>query len=144
MAAEEPNKPGGLYQPAIVSHGPLLHLAGQTARRDEQVIAKGIIGASVDLAMAQACARQCVDNLMAHARHELGGVGRIRRVVRLNVFVAATQEFEDHPKVADAASARIIEILGERGSHVRSAIGVSSLPRQSPVEIDAVFELESN
>lgn len=139
--AAAPNRPGGLYQPAILSEGPLLHMAGQTARRGEQVIAKGVVGDTVDLATAQRCARQCIDNLLAHARHVLDGDERIRRVVRLTVFVAATPEFEDHPKVADAASSRVIEMLGDRGTHVRSAIGVSSLPRGSPVEIDAVIEV---
>lgn len=101
-----------------------------------------MVGDTIDLATARDCARQCVDNLMAHARPALGGDGRIRRVVRLNVFVAATPCFADHSKVANAASARITEFLGDRGRHVRSAIGVSSLPRQSPVEIDVVFEIE--
>lgn len=142
--SDEPNLPGGLYNPCVFSEGPLLHLAGQTARRGEKMLATGIVGDTVDLETAQGCACQCVDNLLAHAVRMLDGEKRIRRVVQLNVFIAATADFADHSKVADAASKRIVEFLGERGIHARSAIGVVSLPRQSPVEIDAVFEVCSN
>jgi enamine deaminase RidA (YjgF/YER057c/UK114 family) len=141
MSAEAPNRPGGLYRPAVLSSGPLLHLAGQTARNGEDMLATGVVGDDVDLLTAQACARQCVDNLMAHAGEALGGLERVNRVVRLNVFVAASRDFDGLSRVADAASARLAERLGERGSHARSAIGVFSLPRGSPVEIDATMEL---
>lgn len=139
---DDPNRPGGQYVPARISTGAQLHLAGQTARRGENLLASGCVGRDVDLDVARACAVQCVDNLLAHAKQALGTLDRIASVIRLNVFVAATPEFADHSRIADAASDRIAQALGARAPHVRSAIGVASLPRQSPVEIDAIIELK--
>lgn len=131
-----------MYEPAVVSTGHCVHLAGQTARRGETLVAQGIVGDDVDIEAARACARQCVDNLLAHLLHLSGGAEKVARVVKINVYVAATAAFADHSAVADAASERLHEALGDYGGHARSAIGVASLPRQSPVEIDAVIEIE--
>jgi enamine deaminase RidA (YjgF/YER057c/UK114 family) len=85
---------------------------------------------------------QCASNLLAHIEQLTGSLEQLRQVVRITVFVAAAPGFFDHSRVADAASARFVEILGDRGRHARSTVGVMSLPRNSPVEIDAVVELE--
>lgn len=143
-SADPRTRPGGNYRPALIASGPMLHLAGQTARRGDSLVATGIVGNTVDIAAARECARQCADNLLAHAEHAVGDMTRIRRVVRLTVYVAATPEFYEHSVVGDAASDRLIERLGDRGVHVRSTVGVNSLPRLSPVEIDADIELYSH
>jgi enamine deaminase RidA (YjgF/YER057c/UK114 family) len=63
--------------------------------------------------------------------------------MRLGVFVAATADFKDHPKVANGASDVLVEIFQERGKHARAAVGVASLPFGASVEVDAIFELLS-
>ena len=65
----------------------------------------------------------------------------IVRVIKLNVFVASTPDFISQHLVANGASELFGEILGEAGIHARSAVGVACLPLNSPVEIDAVFEV---
>jgi enamine deaminase RidA (YjgF/YER057c/UK114 family) len=67
---------------------------------------------------------------------------RILACRKLTVFVAATADFEEHPKVANGASDLIIEILGDVGKHSRSAVGVASLPFNAPVEVEAVFDVK--
>lgn len=106
------------------------------------MLAVGQVGADVDLEQAQAAAVQCASNLLAHIEQLTGSLEKVRRLVKITVFVAAAPGFFDHSRVADAASASFVEILGDRGRHARSAVGVTSLPRNSPVEIDAVVELE--
>lgn len=140
-SADSPTQPGGNYRPALITEGPVLHLAGQTARRGEGMVATGIVGETVDVETARRCARRCAENLLRHADSALGGLERIRQVARVTVYIATTPEFHDLSPIGDAASDHFVEQLGPRGRHVRSTIGVASLPRRSPVEIDASFEL---
>lgn len=134
--------PGGTYRPVTVSAGPTAYLAGQTARVGDKMIAEGVVGATVDTATALLCARQCGLNLLAHLEEFLGDRGRIDRMLRLTVYIAATADFSHHSEVADAASDVFLEALGpQRGAHARTAVGVQSLPRLSPVEIDATVGL---
>jgi enamine deaminase RidA (YjgF/YER057c/UK114 family) len=65
----------------------------------------------------------------------------VRRVVKLTGFVNATDDFQDHPKVINGCSDLLVEVFGETGKHARSAVGVSSLPLNITVEIEAIFEI---
>jgi enamine deaminase RidA (YjgF/YER057c/UK114 family) len=70
-----------------------------------------------------------------------GDLARVRRVVRLGVFVASTPTFTDQPKIANGASDLMVEIFGEAGRHARSAVGVNVLPLGVAVEVDGIFEI---
>ena len=70
-----------------------------------------------------------------------GDLGRVRRVLRLGVFIAAAPDFTQHSAVADGASDLVVAALGERGEHARAAVGVASLPRGATVEADCILEL---
>jgi enamine deaminase RidA (YjgF/YER057c/UK114 family) len=70
-----------------------------------------------------------------------GDLARVRRVVRLGVFVASTPTFTDQPKIANGASDLMVEIFGETGRHARSAVGVNVLPLGVAVEVDGIFEI---
>ena len=75
-------------------------------------------------------------------RKQLGSLDRVSRVVRLGVSIAAMAEFTEHPKVADAASELLREVLGERSVSSRLIIGVTSLPLGSPVALEVIIEVK--
>ena len=91
---------------------------------------------------AASLARHAALNALAVAADAVGDLDRVR-IVQMLVFVASTPEFGDQSKVADAASELLIDLLGENGRHARTAIGVASLPRNSPVEIQMVCTARS-
>lgn len=133
--------PAAAYMPFMTS-GKMIFTAGQIATRDGEFVATGIVGDDVDLETAQACARQCAINVMAQLSAATGGnLEKVARIVKLSVFVASTPGFTDQHLVANAASLLIAEIFGDAGRHARSAVGVASLPLNSPVEIEAIVEL---
>lgn len=128
------------YVPAVAIHsGCTVLISGQVPLVGGEPIARGIVPRDVSIEQAQACARQCVLNALAALRNEIGDLQRLRRVVRLGCFVAATPEFTEHPKVANGASDLLHELLGEDGKHARAAVGVASLPLGVPVEIEFTF-----
>lgn len=123
----------------VVRDGHVIYTAGQLPKEDGAVRITGRCGEDVDLASAQQAARVCTLQGLACAVQELGTIDAIDRVLRVTGFVASTPDFHDQPRVLDAASELLGSIFGERGRHARSAIGVASLPRRSPVEIEFVF-----
>ena len=132
--------PAASYQPYSIT-GNLILTAGQIATDRGTFVAQGIVGDTIDLETAQACARQCAINILAQVNGAIGTVENIR-IVKLNVFVASTPGFTDQHLVANAASNFMAEVLGEQGKHARSAVGVASLPLNSPVEIEAIVEFQ--
>jgi len=132
--------PAAAYLP-FVETGNLLFTAGQIATDHGQFMATGIVEDTVDLATAQACARQCAINIISQTQAALGELERVRRIIKLTVFVASTVDFKDQHLVANGASNFLAEVFGEAGRHARSAVGVPTLPLDSPVEIEAVIEI---
>jgi enamine deaminase RidA (YjgF/YER057c/UK114 family) len=114
-----------------------VYVAGQLPYKDGVLLGQGTLGGDVDLETARELARQAVLNCLAVAADAVGGLDRVR-IVQMLVFVASTPEFGLQSKVADAASDLLVEVLGENGRHARTAIGVASLPRNSPVEIQMI------
>eukprot|EP00163_Fabomonas_tropica_P006142 TRINITY_DN1574_c0_g1_i4.p1 TRINITY_DN1574_c0_g1~~TRINITY_DN1574_c0_g1_i4.p1 ORF type:complete len:156 (-),score=46.64 TRINITY_DN1574_c0_g1_i4:38-505(-) len=133
--------PKGLYVP-YTRTGNLVHIAGQVPFAGGEQQYKGKVGRDVDLAEAQKAARLVGLNLLAAMKHACGGdLDKVVRVVKLNGFVNATEDYEEHPKVINGASELIGEVLGDAGQHARAAVGVASLPFAVPVEIDAIVEI---
>jgi enamine deaminase RidA (YjgF/YER057c/UK114 family) len=133
---------------AIGSYVPFLHLggqlfvSGQLPLEDGKVAVVGKLGADLDLGQGQAAARLCAINILAQAKAALRDLDRIVQLLRLNGFVNAAAGFADHPKVLNAASELMVEILGNKGRHTRIAIGCASLPLNAAVEIDAIFAVD--
>lgn len=134
-ALPPPPKAQGRYQPAVATAG-LVMSAGMTPRVDGQLKHVGQVGAEVSLDDARAAAGIAVSNAVAALADLLGSADRIRQALRMTVYVNAVPGFADHSKVADGASERLWELLGERGAVVRSAVGVSSLPGGACVEVE--------
>ncbi|MHA6728811.1 RidA family protein [Devosia sp. A369] len=123
--------------------GKLLFVSGQLCLgSDGSLLAKGRVGAEVSAERAIAAARASAINVLAQVKAQLGSLDRVRKVRRLGGFIAATDDFAEHPRVMNGASDLFVEVFGEAGRHARSTIGVSSLPLQATVEIEAIIEFE--
>ncbi len=136
-----PTPPVGSYVPAA-RVGSLVFVSGQIPLKDGVVTLTGKVGGEVTLEQAQAAARQCAIAGLAIAADAVGSVDRIRRVVRLGVFVNSAPGFTAQPKVANGASDLMVEIFGEAGRHVRAAVGANELPLNAAVEVEMLFEAD--
>lgn len=132
--------PAAAYVPSA-RVGSLVQTAGQLPMRDGALPMTGKVGDEVSLEQAQDLARQCALNVLAvGASHVDGDLDRLR-VVKLTVFVASVPAFSDQHLVANGASNLVGEVLGDNGIHARSAVGVPVLPLDSPIEVEALFEV---
>jgi len=132
--------PAGAYVPAVRS-GSLVFTAGQLPVVAGRLVSTGKVGAEVDAGEAAGLARSCALNALA-AVHALVGIDSVRRVVKVTGFVASAPGFTDQPAVIDGASALFGEVFGDAGGHARSAVGVAELPKNAPVELEIVVEIE--
>ena len=129
------------YVAQLISGGHLF-ISGQLPMEDGAVTYTGRLGAELDIEAGTAAARLCAINLLAQASAALDGdLDRVKRLVKLGGFVAATPEFTDHPKVINGASDLMVAVFGDAGRHARFAVGAPALPFNVAVEIDAVFEV---
>ena len=122
--------------------GNLLFTAGQLPLKDGKLQASGLLGRDVETAAGKDAAKYCAINILAQAKAALGDLEKIRRLVKITVFVASTPDFVEQHLVANGGSDFLVAALGERGKHARSAVGTASLPLNAAVEIEAVFEVE--
>ena len=131
--------PLAAYVPAVRT-GNLVYTSGQLPIRDGELLAAGKGGAEVSAEDAKPLARQCALNALA-AVHALTGIESVVRVVKVVGFVASAPGFDGQPGVINGASELFGEVFGDAGAHARSAVGVSELPRNTPVEVEAIFEV---
>jgi enamine deaminase RidA (YjgF/YER057c/UK114 family) len=101
----------------------------------------GKVGAEVSAEDAKELARTCALNGLAAVKSVIGDLDRIKRVVKVTGFVASAPDFTGQPGVINGASELLGEVLGPKGVHARSAVGVAVLPLDSPVEVDFQVEL---
>lgn len=144
LGVELPEVPAPVasYLPALQSAGQVF-TAGQLPFVSGKLPQTGKVGAQVSLEQAVGLARTAALNAVAAAASLAGGVDGIRRIVKLVVFVASDPQFTAQPAVANGASDLLVELFGDSGRHVRSAVGVSVLPLDSPVEVELVVEVNA-
>jgi enamine deaminase RidA (YjgF/YER057c/UK114 family) len=123
------------YLPVTLHNG-VAYVSGQMPKIDGEVRIFGKVGAEVDLETAREQARICILQGLACLEAALGSLDRIERVLKVTGFVASAPGFNAQPKVIDAASDLLVQILGEPGRHARAAVGVAELPRNAAVEIE--------
>ncbi len=132
--------PLAAYVPARRS-GDLVWTSGQLPLVGGQLVATGKLGDQVSTDTGREAARMAALNAVAAVAHEVGGIDNVRRVLRVVVYVASSVDFTGQPVVANGASELLEEIFGpEDGAHVRSAVGVSVLPLDAPVEVELIVE----
>jgi len=132
-------KPLAAYVPAVRS-GNLVYTSGQLPMQAGKLAATGKIGADVTPEQGKELARICALNALA-AVDSLVSIDEVAHVVKVVGFVASAPGFNGQPGVINGASHLLAEVFGDRGSHARSAVGVSELPLDSPVEVELVVEV---
>jgi enamine deaminase RidA (YjgF/YER057c/UK114 family) len=133
--------PAAAYVPYTICGNQVI-ISGQLPMKDGKPEGIGKVGKDFTIEQAQLVARQCVLNILAHLKNACGGdFSRVKKCLRLGVFVNSTDSFTDQPKVANGASELIVELFGDAGKHARAAVGVSQLPFGVAVEIEATFEI---
>lgn len=136
------NPPSANYVP-YVKTGNLVFISGQTAKWNGVLQYKGKAGETFSLEEAQQAARLCAFNVLLQLKTACDGdLDKVKRCVKLTVFVHAADDFTDHAKVANGASDVMVEVFGDAGRHARSAVGHSSLPNGTTAEVEAVFEVD--
>ena len=133
--------PAGNYVPCV-QVDKLLYLSGAICLVNGEMTHTGKIGETRDISYGQEAARVCALNLLAMAKSYIGDLEKVSRVVQLNGFVNGVSGFTESPAVINGASDLIVDIMGERGRHTRAAVAVTGLPKDTTVEIQAVFEVK--
>jgi enamine deaminase RidA (YjgF/YER057c/UK114 family) len=131
--------PLAAYVPAVQT-GNLVYTSGQLPMQGGQLPAEGKVGGEVSAEDGKALARICGLNALA-AVHALVGIDSVVRIVKVVGFVASAPGFNGQPAVINGASELMGEVFGPAGAHARSAVGVSELPLNAPVEVELIVEV---
>jgi len=141
ISLPKPPAPIANYVP-FVRTGNLLTVSGQLCfGGDGKLVAKGQLGGAVSIQDGQKAARACAINLLAQVKVAIGDLNKVVRVVRLGGFINSAAGFSDGPKVMNGASDLMVAVLGDKGKHTRSTVGVAALPADAAVEVEGVFEV---
>jgi enamine deaminase RidA (YjgF/YER057c/UK114 family) len=132
--------PVASYIPVAVS-GSLAFVSGQVPLADGKLLWAGKLGAELDEEAGALAARRCGLQALSALRAALGSLDRVRRIVKVSVFVASTDGFTSQSKVANGASDLFVDVFGDAGRHARAAVGVRELPLGAPVEVELVAEI---
>ena len=122
--------------------GNLLFLSGTLPEVNGKLAISGRLGENLSVKEGQEAARIASLNALAAAKHHLGDLDRLTKLVKLTVLMATTEHFVEHAPVADGASDLFVQIFGPEAGHVRLVYGVQSLPVGAPLVVDAIFEIE--
>jgi enamine deaminase RidA (YjgF/YER057c/UK114 family) len=134
----------GVYRPVVVV-GQTAYTSGHLPLNPDGSLITGRVGADLDREAGYQAARKTCLAILVSLKAELGTLDRVRRVIKVVGLVNATADFTEHPAVINGCSELLAEVFGpEAGIGARSALGVASLPKNVPVEIEAVFEVEQH
>src|SRR6267378_2489177 len=124
--------------------GNMLFLSGTLPVMNGKLAIAGRLGENLSVKEGQEAARIASLNALAVAKEHLGDIDGLKKLVKLTVLIATTEQFTDHAAVADGASDLFVQIFGRETGHVRLVYGVQSLPVGAPVIVDTIFEIERN
>jgi enamine deaminase RidA (YjgF/YER057c/UK114 family) len=131
--------PVGNYVPFKID-GRTIYLSGQGPRRPDGTLVTGRVGEDLSVEQAYECARLVGLGLLAAAKLAAGDLGKVE-TLKMFGMVNAVTGFTDQPKVINGCSDLFVEVLGDRGRHARSAVGMGSLPMNMPVEIEVIMRI---
>jgi enamine deaminase RidA (YjgF/YER057c/UK114 family) len=120
----------------------LLFLSGILPVAERKLAISGRLGDNLSVQEGQEAARIASLNALAAAKQYLGGLDRLKKLVKLTVLIATTEQFAEHASVADGASNLFVEIFGPEAGHTRVVYGVQSLPIGAPVLVEVIFQIE--
>lgn len=141
IALPAPPTPLGAYVESSDT-GNLLFLSGTLPVANGKLAIAGRLGANLSVKEGQEAARIASLNALAVAKEHLGDIDRLKKLVKLTVLIATTEQFTEHAAVADGASDLFVQIFGRETGHVRLVYGSYSLPIGTPVIVDTIFEIE--
>ncbi|MCX7875965.1 MAG: RidA family protein [Melioribacteraceae bacterium] len=136
----EAAKPLAAYVPAQKA-GNLIFTSGQLPTKEGKLVATGKVGKDVSEEDAIEAAKICAVNCLSAVKTLINDLDKIEQIVKLVVFVNSEAGFTSQPKIANGASEFIVNIFGEKGKHARSAVGVSELPLNAPVEVEMIVKV---
>ncbi len=120
----------------------LVFTAGQLPMVDGKLIAEGKLGAEVSNELGTKAAEICTLNCLSVIKSEIGSLDNIEQIVKVTVFVNSADGYTAQPQVANGASEFLVNVFGNVGKHVRSAVGVNELPINAPVEIEMIVKVK--
>jgi len=136
-----PTTPVANYIP-FVRVGALLFVSGQICLdASGKLVAKGKLGDGVSVEDGQKAARACAINVLAQVKAALGDLDKVKQVARLGGFINSSPSFLEGPKVMNGASDLMVAVLGDKGRHARTTVGVAVLPADAAVEVEGIFEI---
>jgi len=136
-----PPAPQANYVP-VTQSGRIAFVSGQVPWTPDGVKFVGKLGREYSIDEGRAAARICAINILANLKVALGDLSRISRVLKVVGFVNAVPDFTDVHLVVNGGSDFLTEVLGDKGRHARSAIGMGTLPLGVAVEIEAIVEVD--
>ncbi|HEY6542527.1 MAG TPA: RidA family protein [Ktedonobacteraceae bacterium] len=140
LVLPETPRPVANYVPAV-QVGNLIFVSGQVPTIAGQLLSKGKLGREISIEQGQEAARAALLNSLSAVRSLTGSLDVVRRIVKLNGWVASAEGFGNQPQVVNGASLLLEEIFGDAGKHARAAIGVAELPFGAPVELELLVEV---
>lgn len=137
-----PKAPVASYIP-VTRVGNVIYISGQISIGADDVVIEGRLGENMNVVQGGNAAELCAVNVLAQIVHTAGvDLENIKQILKLTVFVSSAPEFAEQHLVANGGSNLLIGVLGDKGRHARSAIGVAALPRGAAVEIEAIVEVK--
>ncbi|KIX12468.1 RidA family protein [Dethiosulfatarculus sandiegensis] len=138
----DPGSPMGNYLPVVVEDD-WLYTSGASCIKDGRLIFQGQVGLDLTIEQGYEAARHTALCLLARIKQELGDLERLKRVVKVLGMVNCPPGFFEHPRVINGASDLLVELFGQAGRHARSAVGMTSLPGNCPVEIELIAKIKT-
>jgi enamine deaminase RidA (YjgF/YER057c/UK114 family) len=135
-----PNKPMANYVTSV-RVGNLLFLSGHGACGKYTPVDTGKLGRTLNVEQGYQAARNVGLCMLATLRDAVGDLNKVKRIVRVMGMVNCTEDFRDQPKVMNGFSDLMGEVFGDRGKHVRAAVGMNALPNGISVEVEMTVEL---
>jgi len=136
-----PAKPVANYV-KVVRTGNLLYLAGDGPLRADGSYVTGKVGTDLTIEQGYEAAKQTGVSILSTLKAELGDLNKVKRIVKVLGMVNCPSTFTDQPKVINGFSDLMVAVFGEKGKHARSAVGMTSLPMNTSVEIEVIVEVE--
>jgi enamine deaminase RidA (YjgF/YER057c/UK114 family) len=134
------SEPQGSYRNCVRT-GNLLYVSGKGPITAGNLPPKGKLGNEYVVEEGYQFARQAGLDILSTVQYELGSLNKVCRVIKLQGFVNATPEFDQHPKVLDGCSDLMVEVFGAKGVHARSVFGATSVRNNLPIIVDSIFEV---
>lgn len=133
--------PNDLPFEPLVRVGDMVYVSGQIPERGEDILYTGQVGPDVSADEARRAAGHCAANILFWLERELGDLDRVEQIAKVHVYINAARGFSDYSEVGNGASDVFRAVLGDRGRHARSALGMGGLPVNVPVEVDAIVRV---